>query len=185
MRGQTSSNRLTGRTAGRLAGAVGVLLALCLIASPVMPSYASAPPVIPHYFSGSVSFNGTLVEEGTEVKAFVDDVEEASTTVGDQSRYTLEVPGTAGATVTFHVGGILAAETATWESGKVQELNLTIDEEPAPPVPRYALTMAGDPVVGGNVTDETDGSPYAEGTVVNIRAVPAAGYGFVSWTAPA
>jgi uncharacterized repeat protein (TIGR02543 family) len=113
----------------------------------------------------------------------VDDVEAAWTTMDDQSRYSLGVPGTAGAEVTFEVGDILANETATWQSGKVQQLNLTIDEEPGPPVPRYALTMAADPVMGGNATDETGTSPYAAGAEVSIRAVANPGYGFVGWTA--
>ena len=162
---------------------MGLLLALCLIAGGVMPGYVTAQPEIPHYFSGSVSFNGDPVEEGTLVKAFVDDVEAAWTTVDDQSRYALGVPGTDGAEVTFEVGGVPANETATWEAGKVQELNLTIDEEPGPPLPMYDLTMAADPVVGGNATDETGTSPYAAGAEVSIKAVANPGYSFVNWTA--
>jgi len=163
---------------------MGLLLALCLIAGGVMPGYASAPPDVPHYFSGSVSFNADPVEEGTLVKAFVDDIEAAWTTVDDQSRYSLGVPGTAGAAeVTFEVGGVPANETATWQSGKVQELNLTIDETPEPPLPRYALTMTEDPAVGGNATDETGKSPYAAGIEVNIKAIANPGYSFVGWTA--
>ena len=162
---------------------MGLLLALCLIAGGVMPGYVTAQPDIPHYFSGSVSFDGDPVEEGTLVKAFVADVEAAWTTMDDQSRYALEVPGTAGAQVTFEVGDVPANETATWQSGKVQELNLTIDEAPGPPVPRYALTMAADPAVGGNATDETGRSPYAAGAEVSIKAVANEGCSFVGWTA--
>jgi hypothetical protein len=162
---------------------MGLLLALCLIAGGVVPGYADVPPEVPHYFSGSVSYNGDPVEEGTLVKAFVDDVEAAWTTVDDQSRYSLGVPGTAGDEVTFEVGSVLASETATWQSGKVQQLNLTIVEEPGPPVPLYAVTMAADPVVGGNATDETGTSPYAAGAGISIRAVANPGYGFVGWTA--
>jgi hypothetical protein len=53
------------------------------------------------------------------------------------------------------------------------------------PAPEYALTMAVDPAGGGTATDETSGSPYEAGTVVDIEAVAAAGYEFVDWTAPA
>ncbi|MCX6010568.1 MAG: hypothetical protein NTW48_11210 [Chloroflexi bacterium] len=51
-------------------------------------------------------------------------------------------------------------------------------------VTRYNLTMA---VAGGNGTaiDLTNASPYAAGTKVSIKAVAAAGYQFVNWTAPA
>ncbi|MDH4269592.1 MAG: hypothetical protein OEV52_04770 [Dehalococcoidia bacterium] len=49
----------------------------------------------------------------------------------------------------------------------------------------YELTMAADPAAGGTATDETKGSPYAEGTIVKIKAEAKTGYQFVSWTAPA
>jgi uncharacterized repeat protein (TIGR02543 family) len=51
--------------------------------------------------------------------------------------------------------------------------------------PTYALTMAVDPVVTGTATDVSGASPYAAGISVSIKAVPAAGYQFVIWTAPA
>jgi len=49
----------------------------------------------------------------------------------------------------------------------------------------YALTMAVNPAEGGTATDETGGSPYAEGKVVDIKAVAAPCYRFVDWSAPA
>ena len=52
-------------------------------------------------------------------------------------------------------------------------------------VTEYNLTMAVNPAGGGTATDLTNTSPYASGTVVNIKAVAAAGYQFVIWTAPA
>ena len=50
---------------------------------------------------------------------------------------------------------------------------------------RYNLTVAANPVGvgGGTATDLTNTSPYTAGTVVNIQAVAAAGYQFVSWSA--
>jgi hypothetical protein len=52
-------------------------------------------------------------------------------------------------------------------------------------VPTYNLSMVTNPEVGGTATDMTDGSPYPEGTIVNIEAVANSGYRFVNWTAPA
>jgi len=49
----------------------------------------------------------------------------------------------------------------------------------------HNLIMAVDPVEGGTATDLTDVSPYAAGTVISVKAVAAAGYQFVNWTAPA
>ena len=49
----------------------------------------------------------------------------------------------------------------------------------------YELTMAVSPAGGGTATDETGTSPYAEGTVVDIKAVPPDPcYRFVNWQAP-
>jgi uncharacterized repeat protein (TIGR02543 family) len=50
---------------------------------------------------------------------------------------------------------------------------------------KYDLAMAVSPTDGGTATDETNTSPYTEGTDVSIKAVAAAGYQFDSWTAPA
>jgi len=53
------------------------------------------------------------------------------------------------------------------------------------PVPEYDLTMAVNPAGTGTATDQTGTSPYAEGTVVDIKAVPPDPcYRFVDWTAP-
>jgi hypothetical protein len=49
----------------------------------------------------------------------------------------------------------------------------------------YDLTMVVNPAAGGTATDETGASPYPQGTVVDIKAVAAAGYEFVNWSAPA
>lgn len=190
MERQKSGIELIGRSPSRLAGAVSLLLAVCLIFGGVSPAvHAGSPPAMPHQFYGSVSLEGEPVDEDTLVEAFVAGVKQAQTTVDDQGRYGYDpvftVPGTTGAEVTFYVGGVLANESSTWQSGKVQQLDLTINEEPAPPVPKYGLAMEATPVGGGNATDETGESPYIEGFEVSIKAVAATGYAFVNWTAPA
>jgi uncharacterized repeat protein (TIGR02543 family) len=187
MEAQRTTNQLTGRTAASLTGAFALLLALCLVAG-VVPAYATEPPpAMPHQFYGTVSFEGDPVGEGTLVEAFVDDVKQAETTVDGEGRYgynpIFRVSGTAGAMVAFRVGGIEADEKAAWESGKVQGLNLRIDEEPAPPV-QYQLTISS--TTGGSVTIPGEGVfPYYAGAHVDLLAEPEAGYQFVGWTAPA
>ena len=52
-------------------------------------------------------------------------------------------------------------------------------------IPTYELTMAVSPVGSGTATDETNTSPYPEGTGVSIKATANQGYHFVNWTAPA
>jgi hypothetical protein len=48
----------------------------------------------------------------------------------------------------------------------------------------YQLTMAADPVAGGNAIDVAAKGAYAAGAKVSIKAVANTGYGFVNWTAP-
>jgi len=180
-------NRLARRSAGKLTGTLAFLLALCLVAGGVMPTYADEPPPMPHQFYGTASLDGAPVQQGTLVEAFVDDVKQAETAVDAQGRYGYDpifrVSGTAGATVTFYVGGIEADEDATWESGKVQELNLTIHEGAAPPV-QYMLTISS--TTGGSVTTPGQGVfTYYAMTVVDLLAEAEAGYQFAKWTAPA
>ncbi len=180
------ADRLARRSTVRVTGTLGLLLALCLIAG-VTPAYADEPPPMPHQFYGTVSSDGYPVEQGTLVEAFVDDVKQGETTVDGEGRYgynpIFRVSGTVGATVTFHVGGKEADEDATWESGKVQELNLTIHEGTQPPV-QSELTISS--TAGGSVTTPGEGVfTYDAGTQVQLLAEAEAGYGFVNWTANA
>jgi uncharacterized repeat protein (TIGR02543 family) len=180
---QTSGNDLRRRRAGRLAGALGLLLALALMAGGVLPAYAQGPPTWPSVFYGTVS---TLtpagpVPEGTLVQALVDGELRASDATDAQGDYFLKVEGPGG-TVTFKVAGVTANQTAVWQGGETTKLDLTI---PALTAAGYNLTMAVSPTGTGNATDVTNSSPYAAGVAVSIKAVAAAGYHFVSWTAPA
>lgn len=190
MKAGKTISQLAGRSGSRLAGWIALLLAVSYVAGGITPAYAvETPPEMPHQFYGTVTYNYEPVQPGTLVEAFVNDVKQADTTVDSSGRYgystIFRVPGTAGARVTFKIGGVLANETATWESGKVQELHLTINEPPGGATARYTLTMAADPAVGGDAIDQTGLSPYAAGTAVSIKAVAKPGYGFVAWTAPA
>jgi len=185
MIGQTSGNNLRRRRAGWLAGAFGLLLALALMAGGVLPALAAGPPTWPHVFYGTVS---TLtpagpVPEGTLVQAFLNGEFGGDDNTDAQGNYFLKVEGPAGGgTVTFRVTGVAANQTAVFQSGETTYLDLTI---PALPGVAYNLTMAVAPADTGTATDMTNASPYAEGVAVSIKAVPATGYRFVNWAAPA
>jgi uncharacterized repeat protein (TIGR02543 family) len=184
---QTSGNDLRRRWASRLAGALGLLLALVLIGGGVMPVYVSAQgiPPMPMGLAGTVS---TLtppgpVPAGTLVQAFMDTELQEETTTDAEGKYFLLVPGPDPGTITFKVAGVLAQESIVWESGELNyAFNLTIPELPTA---EFSLTMAVSPTGTGNATDLSNSSPYEAGVGVSIKAVAAAGYHFVSWTAPA
>ena len=102
---------------------VAAALALVLPATVL----AQQPPA--HRFGGSVTLDGAAAKDGTKVGAVVDGKEVASaTTTGGNYRLDVAPPeGTsfAGKTVSFTVGGFPARETATWEQGGANILNLT------------------------------------------------------------
>jgi hypothetical protein len=139
MKEQITGNSLRGRRAGRLVGALGLLLALVLLVGGVLPAYANdlePPPQLPHYFEGTVSVTSPPgpVAEGTVVEAWVDGVKKAEATVNGESVYQLLVPGEVGdegKIVSFKVAGVQADQTAAWVSGALDyNFDLTIASLP-------------------------------------------------------
>jgi hypothetical protein len=136
MKKQITGSNWRGQGAGRLVGALGLLLALVLLVG-VAPAYAQDdefPPQLPHYFAGTVSTSSGPVSEGTVVDAWVEGIKKAETAVTAQSTYELLVPGEYGddgKIVSFTVGGVQASQTAPWVSGEVNyNFDLTISALP-------------------------------------------------------
>ena len=185
MIGQTSGNDLRRRRASRLAGALGLLLALALIGGGMLPAYADGIPDQPMGFAGTVSTVTPAgpVPAGTLVQAYVGTALRAETITKAEGRYDNLLVLGPGGTVTFRVDGVLAQESITWQSGELMGyFNLTI---PALSGVAYNLTMAVAPAGTGTATDVTNAPPYAEGVAVSIKAVAATGYHFTHWTASA
>lgn len=183
---RTSGNDSRRWRAIRPAGALGLLLAVALMAGGVLPAFAQGFPPVPWGFSGTVSTltPAELVPEGTLVQAFLNGVLEDEDFTDAEGQYwvVLTVPWRTTRTLTFRVAGVLAYESAnlTDDPEIVSGFNLTI---PALPAATYGLTMAVAPQSAGTATDVTGASPYGEGVAVSIRAAAATGYGFVNWTA--
>lgn len=102
-------------------------------------SVAEDPPAA---YYGEATINGQPLPANTTIVAKVDGEIRGSITLEEAGQYggaggfeeKLTVSGEesdTGATVRFFVGGVQATETVEWESGDLQELNLTFtDEEP-------------------------------------------------------
>lgn len=115
---------LSWKALGRGAVAAVVVLLLASFAS-TLHSVEAQPPVPPLRAYGSVTLDGATAPAGTVVSAQIGGVECGSATVvvGDPA-YTLDVVssaeitgcGSAAASVTFSVGGVVADQTATWDS---------------------------------------------------------------------
>ncbi|MGQ9545693.1 MAG: CFI-box-CTERM domain-containing protein [Dehalococcoidia bacterium] len=89
-------------------------------------------------------------------------------------------PGTGGGSEAFVTEEPTGTRSFSW-SGASRAAGLMFEILPA----TYTLTMAVTPAGSGNATDLTNASPYLAGTEVAIQAVPAPGYRFSNWTAPA
>ncbi|MBC7260832.1 MAG: hypothetical protein H5T63_02365, partial [Chloroflexi bacterium] len=100
---------------------------------------ASAIPPVPCTFYGAVSVAGQNVPNGTVVSAWIGGIRYAETTTltyQGLSSYSLAVPGddpetpqkeggVSGETIVFKIGDLLANETAAWQEGEINWLNLT------------------------------------------------------------
>ena len=127
---------------GAMAAAVVVLLASF---ASTLQSVEAQPPSPPNRVFGSVTLDGAPAAGGTVVSATIGGVECGSTAVavGETYAYVLDVVsdgdvsgcGSAGATVTFLVGGNPADQTASWTSGDFSPLDLTATSAAPPPPP--------------------------------------------------
>jgi hypothetical protein len=155
MKEQMTGSEWRGRRAGRLVGALGLLLALVLAAVIVLPAYAQddddLPPRLPHYFAGTASSSNGPVPEGTAVEAWVEGAKKADTSVTAQGTYDFLVPGDYDdddKMISFTVAGVQASQTYPWVSGCVTlNFDLTIAEvpngNPFPfPLPCFVATAA-------------------------------------------
>ena len=119
-----------------------------------LPAVASAQQVPPHVFIGTVTVNGLDAPVGTAVTAWIDGVVQGTTTVQGGGGYTLLVNQGSGTAITFMVGSLDSAETATWEQGGGEVLDLNAGGvggaggPPGPAGPPGPPGAKGDPGVG-------------------------------------
>ncbi len=102
---------------------------LALLAVMVMmllvPAVASAQQVPPHVFTGTVTVNGLGAPEGTLVSAVIDGVQQGSASTGKGGSYLLQVNQGSGTDISFMVDTLTAEQTASWEQGGADTLDLT------------------------------------------------------------
>ena len=91
-----------------------------------LPAVASAQQVPPHGFVGTATVNGLPAPVGTPVVALIGGEQRGSTMVSNNGQYgpLLVSPGSVTA-ITFRIGTLVATQTATWEQGALESLDLT------------------------------------------------------------
>lgn len=154
------------------------LIALALTLSSLTP--ASAFPPLPSSFYGTIKQDGENIPDGTLVEALIDGEVMAtflSETYQGDSVYSLDIPGddattdkveggTAGQTVQFRVGGVLADQTAEWTSGVNYNLDLTLgaDKALAPTLPTFTKVPSQTPIPQVPPTRTPTGTPTLTNT---------------------
>ena len=169
------------KTKRRLAGVLGVLMALCLVGSLATPALAQPPPM-DHQFYGEVTSEGELVDDGASVVAKVNSVPCGSTTVAldvDGYNYNFDVDGgvaSPGDPIEFYVDDVRAelydaadeylGTSYSFGSDEFRtELNLKVDIT-APPVPDATkMTVTQNPPGTADSVEGTAGAVEASATV--------------------
>ena len=134
------------RGPGGLATAAVIAVVLLVVAAPLVPGVVVADhgeedgaPSVPASYYGDVTVNGDGAEAGTEITAIVEGEPHGSIEISEAGSYggpgaldeKLVVEGAeSGDTVSFEVRGVEAEETVGWESGDVQEVDLTFEGVP-------------------------------------------------------
>ncbi|MEA2034602.1 MAG: hypothetical protein U9N40_03810 [Euryarchaeota archaeon] len=131
----------------RLSSFIIVALMLLAAATFVSPVSADAPPAFPHAFSGDVLVNGIPAPDGYKVSATVSEGEVVTdeqnpvTTIGGSygkgGTLFLLVQGDipVGATINFYVNGVKASNTAVYQPGNTDSMNLSVSITPPTPHP--------------------------------------------------
>jgi hypothetical protein len=88
-----------------------------------------------------------------------------------------------GRLVGYNTGTVSNSDSTSWVTGTSDGGDLVGRNEGVISGVGYNLRMAVAPAGTGTATDMSGASPYAAGISVSIKAVPAAGYRFVNWTA--
>jgi hypothetical protein len=130
-------------------------------------AFAESPPNPPSRFVGSVLVDGQAPAAGTLIEARIGSATCGATTVfmaGSEARYVIDSPaldpgatpncGVDGATVTFYIGGKLAAQTGTWHNYQLNTVNLTYTT----PTPTGSPSATPKPPTTGTGPATTDSS---------------------------
>lgn len=148
---------------GWLAAVLGVALFAASGALNTSTVDAQSPPSPPARFVGSVLVDGQAPAAGTAIELRIGNTTCGVTQTfmsGSESRYAVDSPaleptqspncGVDGASVSFYIGGKLAAQTGTWRSYELNTVNLTYTT----PTATTTVTATPGPPPSGNTLAE-------------------------------
>jgi hypothetical protein len=153
--------------------------------------YSSDTALPGSYVGGVVGFNGGTLEDSS-ADATVEGYQYVGGVVGGNNGTMDKCTSDGSVTGEDFVGGLVGynGKEGTWSdchsdahvegTGPHVDPQVGLDEAAV-----HNLYMAVAPVGTGTVTDMSGASSHVAGASVSIKAVPAAGYEFFTWTAPA
>jgi hypothetical protein len=117
-----------------------IITAMLIIMTLGISSTAYAqPPLMPQQFYGAVSINNQRAEAGNVVSIKIDGEQKASVNTDSNGRYgynpLITVTGTNGALVEFYINGVKAQQVATYSSGAITKVDLSVGAQMPPPSP--------------------------------------------------
>jgi hypothetical protein len=153
---------------------------------------AQAPPNPPSRFVGNIVVDGSPATSGVVVEARIGGATCGATTVfmaNGEARYALDSPaidptdhpncGVDGSTVSFYVGGRLAAQTGSWANYQLNTVNLTVATAATPTAVPTAAATPVPPFTGDTVGGGASAAPALELMLV-AAAIGLAGVGIAS-----
>jgi len=140
----------------------------------MLPTVASAQQAPPHVFIGTVTMNGLGAPIGTTLTASIDGLVQGSTTVQAGGKYMLKVNQSTGGAISFKIGNLVAAESATWEHGGATLLDLNAGATQDSVINQDTVGAVSFKI-GDLVDDESAISEQEGGPVLDLNAARAGG----------
>jgi hypothetical protein len=159
-----------------------IITAMLIVTTLGMSTAAYAqPPVMPQQFYGTVSINNVRAEAGNIVSVKIDGAEKASVNTDSNGRYgynpLVTITGTNGSLVEFYINGVQAQQVATYSSGAITKVDLSVGAQmpppsPPPDTPAPTIPDDGDDDQGSQTTQTTS---TATGTTIDTNIMGQAG----------
>jgi PKD repeat protein len=154
-----------------------LMLRTLVVISVLIARPALAVPLPPATFWGTLTLDGAPAPDGSILRALIQNVEFASTTVfsrnGQQGLYVIDIPaddpntpdvpegGQPGQIITFAIDGAKIGQTAIWKVGNAGNVNLLGNPTTSPVANFICLPRAGPVPLIIRCTDTSTGSPNA------------------------
>ncbi len=170
---------------------LAVVLGMVLFGAGVFSTssaHAESPPNPPSRFAGTVSIDGKPVTPGTAIIVKIGAATCGTTSVTGDSRYVVDVSaldpgatpncGADGSPVTFWIGDKQAAETGSWDNGRLGLVNLTYTTPTPTATPTGTGTVPTTPKAPVTGTGTATGSESSLWLLIALGAgVMALGFG--------